>query len=343
MLELRRDGARPPVKLTPRLAFLLTLPPLLWAGNAVVGRWIAGGLAAGQPGASQVPPLTLNLLRWVLCALILLPLGWRALRPVSRITRRWPYLLALGVLGVGLFNSLQYLALVSSSPLNVTLVAASMPVWMLAVGALVYGEHPSPRQLAGAALGLAGVALVVGRGSWHSLARVHFVPGDLYMLLAVIGWAFYSWLLARPPAHMRGAARPTPEQGWDWAGVLLVQTLFGLVAASAFSAGEQALGASPMRWSWGVVAALAYVSAGASVVAYRCWGLGVAEGGPALAAFFNNLTPLFAALLSVLLLGEAPQRYHGAAFALIVGGIAVSTLRLRPRAPKETPVRPKFP
>jgi hypothetical protein len=56
-----------------------------------------------------------------------------------------------------------------------------------------------------------------------------------------------------------------------------------------------------------VIAALAYVSLGSSIVAFRCWGLGVAEGGPALAAFFNNLTPLFAALLSTLLLGEAPS------------------------------------
>ena len=73
----------------------------------------------------------------------------------------------------------------------------------------------------------------------------------------------------------------------------------------------------------GVGAALLYVSLGASIVAYRCWGLGVAQGGPALAAFFNNLTPLFAAVLSALLLGETPQAYHVAAFVLIVAGIAV--------------------
>jgi drug/metabolite transporter (DMT)-like permease len=106
-----------------------------------------------------------------------------------------------------------------------------------------------------------------------------------------------------------------------------VQTLFGLLAASLFTAGEQALGAAPIRWSWGVALALLYVSLGASIVAYRCWGLGVAEGGPALAAFFNNLTPLFAALLSTLVLGEAPQAYHAAAFVLIVGGIGVSLRR----------------
>ena len=305
------------MSLSPRLALLLTAPPLLWAGNAVVGRLLAG----------VVPPLTLNLLRWTLTALILLPLGWRALVPLARIGRRWPYLLAVGVLGVGAFNSLQYLALVTSSPLNVTLVAASMPVWMLAVGALFYGEHPSRRQLAGAALGLAGVCTVIGRGSLQTLLQVRFVPGDLYILLAIIGWAFYSWLLARPPAHMRGEQRPRADEGWDWAGFLLVQTLFGLGAASLFTAGEQALGAAPIQWSWGVAAALLYVSLGASIAAYRCWGLGVAEGGPALAAFFNNLTPLFAAVLSTLVLGETPQGYHALAFALIVAGIAVSLLR----------------
>ena len=312
------------MRLTPRLALLMTLPPLLWAGNAVVGRLVAGGMQAGQPGAALIPPLTLNLVRWLITVLILLPFAWRALTPLSRITQRWPYLLAVGVLGVGAFNSLQYLALISSSPLNVTLVAASMPVWMLAVGALFFGEQPTRRQLLGAALGLAGVCVVVGRGSLQTLQQLQLVPGDGYILLAVIGWAFYSWLLARPPAHMRGEQRPRADEGWDWAGFLLVQALFGVGAAGVFTAGEQALGAETIQWGWPLVGALLYVSLGASIVAYRCCGLGVAEGGPALAAIFNNLTPLFAALLSVLVLGDAPKLYHAAAFGLIVAGIAVS-------------------
>ena len=312
------------MRLTPRLALLMTVPPLLWAGNAVVGRLVAGGMQAGEPGAALMPPLTLNFVRWLITVLILLPFAWRALTPLSRITERWPYLLAVGVLGVGAFNSLQYLALISSSPLNVTLVAASMPVWMLAVGALCFGEQPTRRQLLGAALGLAGVCVVVGRGSLQALLQVHLVAGDGYILLAVIGWAFYSWLLARPPAHMQGEQRPRADEGWGWAGFLLVQALFGVGAAGVFTAGEQALGAEPIQWGWPLVAALLYVSLGASIVAYRCWGLGVAEGGPALAAIFNNLTPLFTALLSLLLLGDAPKLYHAAAFGLIVAGIAVS-------------------
>ena len=296
---------------SPRLALLMTLPPLLWAGNAVVGRLVVG----------SVPPLTLNALRWALAALILLPLGWRVFERPHEIVQRWRHLLLLGVLGVGTYNAMQYLALVTSTPINVTLIAASMPAWMLAIGAVCYGQRPARRELVGAALSLAGVLSVIARGDVATLARVQLVPGDLYMLVATIAWSLYSWLLARPPASMRAPQRPA----WDWAEFLFVQALFGLLVAGAAAAGEAALGPAPMRWSAPLLAALVYVALGPSIIAYRCWGLGVAAGGPALAAMFGNLTPLFAALLSAALLGESPRGYHAAAFALIVAGIVAST------------------
>jgi drug/metabolite transporter (DMT)-like permease len=314
VLELRGGDARM-TRIDARTALLMTLPPLLWAGNAVVGR-----LAVGS-----VSPLALNFMRWALAAMLLAPLGWRALARPREIAVRWRHLLVLGVLGVGLYNSLQYLALVSSTPINVTLIAASLPLWMLAVGALVHREHPTRRQLVGALLSLSGVLLVICRGDPASLASLRLVPGDLYILGATIAWAFYSWLLVRPPASMRGAARP----GWNWAEFLFVQVVFGAAVAGLAAGGEAALGAAAPRWDAKLVATLLYVAIGPSIIAYRCWGLGVARGGPALAAFFSNLTPLFAALLSSLVLGEAPRWYHGLAFALIAGGIVVSS-RIRP-------------
>ncbi len=313
--------------LTPRLALLMTLPPLMWAGNAIVGRLVV----------DLVPPLMFNLLRWLVVLAILLPLAWRALQPWARVRQRWGYLLAIGTLSIGLYNTLQYAALVTSTPLNVTLVASSTPVWMLAVGALFFGERPRPRQLLGAALGLAGVAVVLGRGSLGALLQVQFVAGDLLVLAAVVGWAAYSWLLVRPPAHMRGDARPRADEGWDWAGMLLLQVLFGLVPAGLFAAGEQVLGTVPVKavqWGWPLLAALVYVSVGASILAYRAWGLAVAQGGPALAAFFGNLTPLFAALLSAAVLGETPRPFHALAFLLIVAGIAVSSSGAATKASK---------
>lgn len=301
-------------RLTPWNAFVLTLPPLMWAGNAVVGR-----LAVGM-----VPPVTLNLLRWTLAFLILLPLGWRALREPRALLRRAGYLNLIGLLGVGLYNALQYLALHTTTPLNVTLIASSMPVWMLLVGVLVYGERPQARQYLGAALSLAGVLLVIARGDLAALAQVSFVTGDLLVLIAIFSWAFYSWLLARPPAHMRGEARPD----WNWAEFLLVQIAFGLLWSGLSTGLEWGIAhPEPIRWTPGVIAVLAYVAVGPSLVAFRCWGAGVAAVGPATASFFNNLTPVFAALLSAALLGEAPRLYHGLAFVFIVAGIVVSSRR----------------
>jgi len=301
-----------------RTALLMSVPPLMWAGNAVVGRLLVG----------HVPPLTLNFVRWVLAALLLAPLGWQALRDTRVIAASWPYLLAIGCLGVGAYNAFQYVALTTSTPLNVTLIAASSPLWMLAVGALLFGQRTAPRQIVGALLSLAGVLLVVSRGSVATLTQVQLVAGDVYILIGALAWAVYSWLLVQPPAWLRPPSRET-LQAWGWAGVLLVQMLFGLLAAGAAAAGEVALtDAAAINWRNGwLLAALLFVAVGPSILAYRCWGLGVALGGPALAAFFANLTPLFAALLSALLLGETPRGYHALAFALIVAGIVVSVRR----------------
>ena len=293
-------------RLTPATALLLTLPPLLWAGNAVVGRVVH----------ELIPPMTLNFLRWVLAFAILLPLAWRVLQPDSGMWAHWKRLSMLGLLGIGCYNALQYLALQTSTPLNVTLVASSIPVWMLGVGAVFFGRPVSRRQVAGALLSIAGVLVVLSRGQWSLLLEVRLVPGDIYVLLATLAWAFYSWLLTQP--------KEPPKLRNDWAAFLLAQIFFGLGWSGLFAAGEWAVTDAHIRWGWPLAAALLYIAIGPAIMAYRCWGLGVQRVGPAIAGFFTNLTPLFAALLSAAFLGELPQLYHALAFLLIVGGIVVS-------------------
>jgi drug/metabolite transporter (DMT)-like permease len=296
-------------RLTPATAALLVVPPLLWAGNAVVGRLVA----------DLVPPITLNFLRWALAFVLLLPLAAWVLRRDSGLWSHWKRYAVLGLLGVGCYNALQYLALKTSTPLNVTLVAASSPAWMLGVGALWFGQRISPRQMLGAVLSIAGVLVVLSRGDWQQLLQVRLVPGDFYVLLATAAWAVYSWLLVRPDDPPRIRA--------DWAAFLMAQVVMGLGWSGLFAAGEWALTDARISWGWPLAAALAYVAVGPAILAYRFWGVGVQRVGPNIAGFFANLTPLFAAVLSAAFLGELPHPYHGLAFALIVGGIVVSSRR----------------
>ena len=300
-----------PAPLTPRLVLLLTVPPLMWAGNAVVGRLLVG----------HAPPLALNALRWVVALLLLLPLGWQVFRQPRAIGQRWGHLALLALVGVGSYNALQYMAVQTSTPLNITLIAASSPVWMMLIGALFYGVRPRGAQLLGAALSLAGVGLVLSRGSLATLASVSLVPGDLLMLVAVASWAIYSWMLVRPPPSMAGAARP----GWNWAEFLLLQVIFGLGWATLAAGAEAVVAPAPIQWSGSLWMALLYLGIGPSILSYYCWAKGVAEVGPATAAFFGNLTPVFAGVLSALLLAQSPQWFHLAAFGLIAAGIVVTS------------------
>jgi drug/metabolite transporter (DMT)-like permease len=300
-------------KLTPSTILLLTVPPLLWAGNAIVGRLVR----------EAVPPMTLNLLRWAIALAILLPFALRSngavFRQGSGVLANWRRYALLGLLGIGMYNSLQYLALQSSTPINVTLVAAGMPVWMMLVGRLFYGVAVRRRQVAGALLSILGVLVVLCRGDVHQLLGLRLVAGDLYMILATIAWSFYSWMLLQP--------KDAPGLRADWAAFLATQVAYGLLWSAAFTGIEWTIAAPAIAWSGKLAAALLFVAIGPAVLAYALWGAGIRRAGPGIGAFFVNLTPLFAALLSSSFLGELPHAYHALAFALIVGGIVVSSRR----------------
>jgi drug/metabolite transporter (DMT)-like permease len=287
--------------------FYLTLATILWAGNAISGRVLVGSIS----------PITLSAVRWGLAALILLPFGWKVLRPSSALWENKRRFLVLGLLGVGSYNVLLYLALQTSTAINVTLIGASMPIWMLFIGAVFYQVRPSLLQMLGALVSLVGVTVVLTRGEPASLLSMEVVMGDLLIMVATILWAFYSWMISRPGK--------SNEREWPWAEFLMAQVFIGFIWTMMFEGAEIAMGHAFIDLNYWTGALIIFVAIGPSLVAYRCWGLGVNGAGPTVAAFFANLIPLFTALLSAAILGDPPQLFHGLAFILIVVGILVSS------------------
>ena len=294
-------------KLTIATAAYLLTATALWAGNAIAGRLLVG----------SVSPITLSAVRWGLAALLLLPLGWRVFKPESALWQNKKRFLLLGLFGVGSYNVLLYLALQTSTAINVTLIGASMPIWMLFIGAVFYQTKPNLLQLIGAIVSLIGVAIVLTRGELATLLSMQMVTGDLLIMLATILWAFYSWMLSRPGT--------STERQWPWADFLMAQVLVGLLWTGFFDGFEIALGHAYLDLNLWTGSLILFVAVGPSLIAYRCWGMGVNGAGPTVAAFFANFIPLFTAILSAAMLGEPPQLFHGVAFALIVAGIWVSS------------------
>ena len=287
--------------------FYLLIATILWAGNAIAGRALVG----------SVSPITLSALRWGLAALLLLPFGWRIFKPSSPLWKNKVRFLLLGLFGVGSYNVLLYLALQTSSAINVTLIGASMPIWMLFIGAVFYQVKPSFLQMIGAAVSMVGVSVVLTRGDLSALMSMQMVVGDLLIMVATILWAFYSWMLSRPGG--------STERQWPWADFLMAQVLVGLLWTGFFDGFEIATGHAYVDLNLWTGSLILFVAIGPSLIAYRCWGLGVNGAGPTVAAFFANFIPLFTAIFSAAILGEPPQLFHGAAFALIVTGIWVSS------------------
>jgi drug/metabolite transporter (DMT)-like permease len=285
----------------------LLLATALWAGNAIAGRVLVGSIS----------PITLSAVRWGLAALLLLPLGWRVFMPGSALWQNKKRFVLLGLFGVGSYNVLLYLALQTSTAINVTLIGASMPIWMLFIGAVFYQVKPSILQMIGAVVSLLGVGIVLTRGDLATLLSMEMVIGDLLIMLATIMWAFYSWMLSRPGS--------SSERQWPWAEFLMAQVTVGLLWTGFFDGFEIAAGHAYLDLNWWTASLILFVAIGPSLIAYRCWGLGVNGAGPTVAAFFANFIPLFTALLSAAMLGEPPQLFHGLAFALIVAGIAISS------------------
>ncbi|QWD66824.1 DMT family transporter [Polynucleobacter sp. MWH-Aus1W21] len=285
----------------------LLLATALWAGNAIAGRVLVGSIS----------PITLSAVRWGLAALLLLPLGWRVFIPGSALWQNKKRFLLLGLFGVGSYNVLLYLALQTSTAINVTLIGASMPIWMLFIGAVFYQVKPSVLQMIGAIVSLLGVGIVLTRGDLATLLSMEMVIGDLLIMLATILWAFYSWMLSRPGS--------SSERQWPWAEFLMAQVTVGLLWTGFFDGFEIVAGHAFIDLNWWTASLILFVAIGPSLIAYRCWGLGVNGAGPTVAAFFANFIPLFTALLSAAIIGEPPQLFHGLAFALIVAGIAISS------------------
>jgi drug/metabolite transporter (DMT)-like permease len=286
----------------------------MWACNAILGR-IA---------ADMIPPMLFNFLRWLVVLIFLLPLANWIFRSGSGLLTHWRRYAGLGFLSVFCYNSLQYLALHTSTAINVTLIAASMPVWMLLVGRLFYQTRISSLNILGAFCSLFGVAIVLSQGDLSRLSGLRFLPGDIYIVLAAIGWAIYSW-------QLKFTVKPERIRH-DWAALLLAQVVYGLIPSGLFALGELGLSEQRIQWSLPLLGILIFVAIGPAILAYKTWGEGVQRVGPTLAGFFANLTPLITALLSSLLLGEYPKPFHVISFFFIALGIWLSSKTSREKA-----------
>lgn len=282
--------------------FLMLLPGLFWAGNAIVARGVA----------AEVPPITLAFWRWALAALLLLPFARpHLIRDLPRMWERWPIMLLLTTLGISIFNTFLYIAAHTTTAINIVMLQTAMPIVVMLATFLIFREPVTGRQAAGIVASFSGTMILISQGTPDIFLNLDFKRGDLWMLAAIICYATYTTLLRlRPAVH-----------GFSFA---FATFALGALLLLPFSVGE-AIMVHPFPLTGRALLALGYVAIFASILAYMAFNRTVELLGANIAGLSVHLIPVFGIVLAVLLLGERVYPYHGAGIALIAFGLWLAT------------------
>ena len=286
-----------------RAYLYLTVTTLCFGLNANLSR-----LAVGE-----ISPMLLVALRWVATVALALALMRRRLPAAWPVLRdQWPFLILMGTFGLTAFNALFYAAGHSTSALNIGIIQGSIPIFILAGGALLHHTPVRALRFIGIAVTLGGVVIVTTQGVWENLTALLINRGDLFMLVACLLYGGYSLGLRYAPAV-------------DSLVLFTAIATGALAGAIPLAIAEAALGELmwPTATGWLiVVAATLFPSFLAQVLYIK----GVAIIGPGRAGAFLNLVPIFAAIIAVVFLDEVFSLHHAIALALVLGGIGLSEL-----------------
>jgi drug/metabolite transporter (DMT)-like permease len=285
---------------------LLVLASLFWSGNFIVGKFAT---------LFEIPPLSLNVFRWISVWLILMPFTYKEIyNNLHNIKKNWLIISFMGVITISTFNSVVYYALNYTQVINAVLVLAAIPAATIVFSSLMNIEKTNIFQLLGLFLSIIGIGSIISNGDIQKITSLNFNKGDLWMLVCVITWALYSTLLKKNKFQL---SQFSLIQLMVSAGLLFLipQLLY-----------EKSIGLE-VNFNKAFFIILFYVVIFPAIAAYYCWQKGVEIIGPNRASMFIQLMPLFSAIMAIIIFKEQFELYHFVGAAFVVSGIYLSNRR----------------
>jgi drug/metabolite transporter (DMT)-like permease len=282
------------------------LSPATLSGLLAIGLWSTLALLTASTGA--VPPFLLASLTFAIAGGV--GLIFVLTRPGGLAVLAQPWWAWLhGVGGLFGFHACYFSALKFAPPAEAGLMSYLWPLLIVLFAALLPGGRLLPRQVLGALSGLAGTAVLLGRGFDLSAA---YLPGYAAALGAALIWAIYS------VASRLFAAVPT-------------EAVAGFCLATAVLSVPFHLALEPTVWPAGAGEWLAVIGLGLGPVglAFFAWDRGMKRGDVQLLGVAAYAAPVLSTALLVLA-GRADASWRLAlACALIVGGALLASFRGR--------------
>lgn len=279
---------------------LLALVPACFAFNPVAGRALVDAFG----------PATLTLVRWSLSGLVIGTLAlkrpgserWQA--PLSHLLQ----LAVLAALGMGFCSIAAYIASRTTEATNIGLIygcaSAFVAVWEVVAGR----QAASALLLFGISACLLGAIFIVTKGHPDTIVALRFNPGDLWAVAGMLVFVGYTVAMRRVPARLT----PMPQFAVMTVGASIAILPFAV--SEIVSTGLPVIDARTLPW-------IAVVVLATGIGAYLGYNISLTLNGPMLTSASLTLTPAFAAVQAMALIGERLGWYHAAAIPLVVIGL----------------------
>ena len=284
--------------------YLLALSAtLLWSTTFPLARLIAFTMS----------PVELAFWRWLFTFSCMLPFGFVAVKNnLPALKRNWKWIFVAGVAGFSMYSVLMFEAGRTTDATNMSLIAATAPVFMAFFAVAFLHERLSLPQISGLVIAVTGVLVLVLKGEFHRIANLSFTIGDLWMLLAASLFAVYSILVRKRPGTM-------PQKA-----LMTAMLAFGFFALCPFMT-VQAMSPSYRFPDSQTLLIILYIALIPTLIGYLLWNRSVDHIGAARAGIVYYSIPLFSSFEAVIFLHETvstPQIIGG---FLIIGGILLSS------------------
>jgi len=214
---------------------------------------------------------------------------------------KWPALIAASVMNIGVWNIATSLAVLYIPSGHASVLAYTMPLWVAAMGFLVFGQRLTPRLLAAIAIGAAAVAALM-IPNFQSYAQA---PAGLFWgLLAGFCWAVGTFIVKRTA----------------WPGMGLSLTFWQVVIClPPIALGALLLDGMPTHWpSTKALAATIYTGAIPMALGTATWFALVKLLPAQVAALSSIAIPIVAIVSGILILHEPLSWLQAAAIASTV-------------------------
>ncbi len=282
----------------------LTLTMLLWGGTFISGRMLA----------ETVAPASAAFLRFAIASLALLLITRLMTGGLQRPrSEHWLSLILLGATGVFSYNVCFFIGLKHISAGRAALFVACTPLVITLLSLFFHRERMLLLGFSGILLSLTGAVFVISNGHPAALMQGSFGIGELALLGCVLSWAAYT-LIGRSILTTLTPLTAVCYSSLIGASLLLIPALqAGLI--------DTIPTLTLTDWF-----NLAYLGIGGTALGFSLYYQGIQKIGATRAGIFINLVPIFAILLSWLLLEESIRYSVLAGGLLVLSGVSLTNI-----------------